>query len=138
MNDTVASKIAGTVEAIQNCKRTGNAEWEMNHGDTLDAIEREILPSGAGFDAGCKIDREESTGKRIVIRFNYHHMDDNGSYTGWESYQAIVTPTFGGVDVNVYPAEGVFGGGDFLDYAAETLEFILGADWEHNAERIAA
>ena len=66
-----------------------------NREDLLDEIEREYLPSGSGFDSGCKIVREYALGlKEVRINFSYHVMHSDGYYTRWIHSAAIVTPTF--------------------------------------------
>lgn len=58
----------------------------------LDYIEKEILPSGSGFDAGTKIDREASTPNKLVLTTSFHHMNDAGYYDGWTEHKVIVKP----------------------------------------------
>lgn len=50
------------------------------------------LPSGSGFNSGCKLD-DSSKPDRLVISADFHHMDENGSYDGWTTHQVIVTPS---------------------------------------------
>lgn len=61
--------------------------WEMR----LREIERSVLPSGSGFDAGCKI-QDNSTSNKIVISCDYHHINGCGYYDGWSEHTVIVTP----------------------------------------------
>lgn len=60
--------------------------------EILDYIEKEILPSGSGFDCGCKIIREKFS-EKIKISFDYHHMDENGYYCEWTEHTVIITPS---------------------------------------------
>lgn len=87
---TLVSRIASTLAARENCRRTGNAEWEAKHSETLAAY-AEILPSGSGWDNGTSID-ENSTPNRIILSGSFHHMNDGGMYDGWTDHTIIVTP----------------------------------------------
>ena len=60
----------------------------------LERIAKEYLPSGSGFDCGCKIIDEKRYQNRIIIKAEFHAMDDNGYYIGWYTYKIIVKPTF--------------------------------------------
>lgn len=60
----------------------------------LERIAKEYLPSGSGFDCGCKIIEEKRYQNRIVIKAEFHAMDENGGYGGWYTYKIIVKPTF--------------------------------------------
>ena len=57
--------------------------------DILDYIEKNILPSGSGFDNGCKILREAFK-EKITLSFEYHHMDAMGGYCGWTYHTVII------------------------------------------------
>lgn len=64
-------------------------EWVRSHG-----------PSGSGIDTGTKLER--STSERIVLRCEFHHMNDAGYYTGWTSHTVIVKPSFcTGIEVSI-------------------------------------
>lgn len=78
----------------------GNNEWLDRHETTLDQIE-EMLPSGSGIDCGTKIDRDKTTGSKIVLTMSYHHMNDNGFYVGWTDHTITITPSFDGIDVAI-------------------------------------
>lgn len=53
-----------------------------------------LLPSGSGIDCGCKIDREKSGLKKVVINLSFHHLNENGYYNGWTEHSIIITPSF--------------------------------------------
>lgn len=57
----------------------------------LDYIEKEFLPSGSGFDAGTKIDRESNVDK-IRLTTSFHHMNEAGYYDGWTEHKIIIKP----------------------------------------------
>lgn len=85
--------IASTVQAYHNCVKSGNAEWETKHKERLEHIQKHILPQGSGFDAGCEIDLEKSTGEKLHIITHFHHMNEGGYYDGWTDHKVVVTPS---------------------------------------------
>lgn len=83
--------IAGTVDARLNCKRAGNDAWFTKHEEQLRYIERNLLPSGSGFDNGTEINLDKSTGEHLVLTTSFHHMDEHGCYDGWTEHEVHVT-----------------------------------------------
>lgn len=69
------------------------APWASDAQDAIEYLAREYLPSGSGFDSGCQIELDESRADKIVIRCEFHHMNDAGYYDGWTHHRAIVTPS---------------------------------------------
>jgi len=70
--------------------------------DLLHVLERDHLPSGYGIDNGCKVLVDESSPNRIVVRVDFHHMNDLGFYDGWTSHKAIITPSLQyGFDIRI-------------------------------------
>ncbi len=92
--------IASTIQAKENCSKSGNHEWYSRHEDTLADIERNELPSGSGIDCGTRIILDECTPNKIVLGLQYHHMNDNGFYDGWTEHRVIVTPSLSN-DINI-------------------------------------
>lgn len=98
----------------------------------LARIEREVLPSGSGFDRGTKLDLDASAPERLVFTTDFHHMGEGGAYCGWSSHIVTVTPSFIGgfvidmdsdfsaVDYGSRPIEE-----DFRDYVADTFRHVL-------------
>jgi hypothetical protein len=68
------------------------ADWHDRYQEKLDAIAREMLPSGSGIDSGTTID-PASTPERVILRTSYHHMNDAGFYDGWTDHAVIITPS---------------------------------------------
>ncbi len=91
MAKTVAQEIAMVCDARNYAIEHKRYDLVNARNDILDMIEREALPSGSGIDNGCTIDRDESTGDRIIINLGFHHMDENGYYCGWSSHTATIT-----------------------------------------------
>jgi hypothetical protein len=81
--------IVSTSIAITNCEEANNTEWLEKHRDDLAWLEKQ-LPSGSGVDCGTKI--LSATGERVVLTFDFHHMDAHGFYAGWTYYKVIVKP----------------------------------------------
>lgn len=90
MKRIVYSEIARAIEARANCIAKGNDEWKLNHEYYADAITKEFMPSGSGIDSGVKIDWQETTSKKLVFTFGFHHMNDGGYYDGWTEHSLIV------------------------------------------------
>jgi hypothetical protein len=85
--------MASKLEAIANCRKNGNAEWQVKHGDALRRLVRNHMPSGGGFDAGTTLDLEASHADRLVFDTECHHMNADGMYTRWTMHIVIVRPS---------------------------------------------
>lgn len=93
---------ASLLDARENCRKSGNNEWLDRHTDRLHELEKEYLPHGSGIDAQCFVDLAESRPNRLVIPFDFHHMDENGYYDGWTSHTAVVTPSLANqIDIRI-------------------------------------
>jgi hypothetical protein len=102
MKRTVIESLALVVGAIQNCKKSNNTEWEQNHTEKLEQVVSEYLPHGSGLDGIVEVDIDKSSENKVVINIEYHHMDENGFYSGWTNHSIICTPSFiHGVDIRV-------------------------------------
>ena len=77
------SAIASAIDARKRCKETNNTVWIDNWTEAIKRAEREYLPRGSGIDGGTKIDPEHSHANKIVLTFDFHHMDDSGYYRDW-------------------------------------------------------
>jgi len=114
--------IASKVSAIRNCQKSGNQEWEWKHRETLEKIERNLLPSGSGFDSGSVIDMETSKPEKIVINTSFHHMTETGYYSGWTDHSVIITPSLQfGFNLRVTGRNR----NEIKDYIAETFQYVL-------------
>jgi hypothetical protein len=91
MKDKLISLIAQTCDwhKVVNDEYMGECE------DRIYKLEQ-LLPSGSGIDAGCKIDVEKSSSNKVVINFSWHHLDENGYYDGWTDHKLIVKPKLSG------------------------------------------
>ncbi len=122
MNKPLYKAIATALTARANCAEpNGSAEWYQRWEERLDSYDK-LLPSGAGFDAGSRIDRDRSDDTKFVIETSFHHMDEHGGYDGWTEHRISVKPnllhdivlTIDGRDRN-----------DIKDYMAETFDYTL-------------
>lgn len=92
------------VTAKNNCcnGEVLNTKWGSKWDDLIRYIEKNHLPHGSGFDCGTVVIEEECvSGLKLVLKFDYHHMDEHGYYDGWTSHKVIVTPYFDGIGVTV-------------------------------------
>jgi hypothetical protein len=91
--------LAMMCDARRNCfERIGTAhigaqEWFDKWTERAEALVKEHMPSGSGFDAGTTLDLDESSGAKLVFNTSYHHMGQHGGYDGWTEHQVIVTPS---------------------------------------------
>ena len=107
----------------KNCQwlKTVNDAYLDQCESRIDKLEKE-LPSGSGIDCGCKIDREKSGNKKVIITFDYHFMNDDGYYDGWGSFKLIVTP-----NLSEYPDMRIMGKdrNQIKDYLYDTFSDVL-------------
>ncbi len=99
-NRTLIECIASAVDAYKNCVKMGNKEWENKHIETIKYLQDE-LPHGSGIDSGTKIDVDKCKSDRIVLTTSYHHMDENGFYSGWTDHIIRVYPSFDGIRMTI-------------------------------------
>ena len=93
----MSNKLKDYVNAKEYCDRV-NPENDIQQQtyDRCEAIIKQFedgLPIGSGIVATEVI---SVTNKKIVISFDYHHMDEHGYYDGWTHHEARITATFGG------------------------------------------
>ena len=115
--------IATAIDAHANCVKSGNREWEQRWSERLDAYD-ECLPSGAGFDSGSKIRREEwaFNNAEVLINTSYHHMDEHGGYDGWTHHVVTIRANLAhGFDVDIDGDDR----NDIKDYMAEVFDQVL-------------
>ena len=93
MNNKLYKHISATLQAYQYCIKTGNKIWEEKHEDKLNELVNDHMPSGSGIDAGMYLDFHNSKPDKLIFTFEYHHMDENGMYSGWTDHKLTVTPS---------------------------------------------
>lgn len=89
MDRQLVTILASKIDARLRCIKLGNL-WAEKHEAMVEALVREHMPSGSGFDAGTTLDLGESTGERLVFNTSFHHMNDVGSYDGWTEHKITV------------------------------------------------
>lgn len=90
--------------------------------DALNDLEK-FLPSGSGFNSGCKI-LLISKPNRIVVKADFQHMCEHG-YTGWTDHLVIVTPSLVyGMQIRVTGKDK----NEIKDYIGETMEIALNTE----------
>lgn len=77
-----------------------STRWQAHCNAWIDHLET-LLPSGSGIDNGTTIDREKSTGHKLVFFFGYHPMNEHGYYEDWIEYTMTVVPTFSGFELDI-------------------------------------
>jgi len=87
-------KFSRSLEAYQSCVKSNNTDWQDKHKDYIET-ECKKLPHGSGLDAGVEFDFDASTPLKLVFRTSFHHLDENGYYSGWSDHSLIISPEFG-------------------------------------------
>jgi hypothetical protein len=81
------SLVNAIAEALHCYKQNGKS-------DRVQQLES-FLPRGSGIDSGTKIDLDKSQPDKIILTFDFHHMNEDGFYDGWScDWKVIATPTF--------------------------------------------
>ena len=120
MKRPIYREIASIIQAIENCRKAGNAGWLTKHEERLEELVS-LLPSGSGIDNGTKLDIDSCKPGKLVFTLGYHHMNDVGMYDGWTEHVLTVTPSFDGIELR-------FSGrnrNDIKDYLHDTYYFAL-------------
>lgn len=118
--------IARTIQAISNCEKSGNIEWQKKNHATLKTY-NDLLPTGAGFDSGCKIDLDASTAEKIVITCNFHYMNNAGYYDGWKNHSVVITSSLAfGFNLKVMGRNTK----DLKEYISDTFHNVLLQNYE--------
>jgi len=90
MKQTISVK-----ELATNLQRLTSSKDDIKEmGESAIEAYSQLLPHGSGFDGECYIDVDKSKENRIVIFFEYHHLNGNGYYDGWTEHKLILTPDF--------------------------------------------
>lgn len=123
----VYQHIAAELQRAQS-KDATHSQWARN---CIRHLEENYLPNGSGFDNGCEILTEYSPNK-FLLSCDFHHLNDNGFYTGWSRHKAIVKPDL------MYGFNARITGrnvNDIKDYIADVIysaldSDILPAEWQ--------
>lgn len=123
-----AARIAQEVERLhrlQEMPDSDNKRINMAQAKRIIAhLENNHLPGGSGFDRGCTVTSYDARAERLVIAAPFHHMDEHGSYDGWEDYVVTVRPSFGSDGIRI----DVKGGRkDQREYIGDAVGYALAA-----------
>ena len=121
-------KLATAVDARLRCAaRDTESEWESIWENRIDAAVRDHMPSGSGFDCGTTLNHDASSGEKLILFTEFHHMDSNGVYSGWTSHRVTVRPSL------IHGFTLAVGGRDrngIKEYIAESFQAALSAEFE--------
>jgi hypothetical protein len=115
-------QIASSLQAIENCRKSGNEEWLRKHRDTIAVLVKDRMPRGSGFDSGTAFDFNSSNPEKLVFLTLYHHMNDDGYYDGWTDHAVTVRPSLAfGFDLTISGRDRR----DIKEYIAEVFDGTL-------------
>jgi len=124
---TLAQQIATAAVALGNCEISGNVEWRDIWTARLDAIARNVLPSGSGFNNGTSIDVDNCNGAKLAFETSFHHMTEHGVYDGWTEHSVLVLPSFVcGFNVKVSGRNR----NDIKDYIGDMFAEVLSREYD--------
>ena len=92
MQKKLYQELAQLVDAYHRCEDSGNM-WQVKHRDNIEALAKNLLPHGSGYDSGTTVNIMKSRRDRLVLHTSFHHMNENGFYCGWTEHDVIVTPS---------------------------------------------
>ena len=128
----IYQKIALLNNARTMCEKRNNTEWFDNHTNRIEQIVKEYLPSGSGFDCGTIFNFEKSNGDKLVFNTSFHHMDENGYYSGWTEHEIIITPEFCfGFDIKVI-GKNI---NDIKDYIEDQFIYSLNEEYKEEVKK---
>jgi hypothetical protein len=123
----VYQQIASLLVAIDNCRRSGNAEWLAKHEQRLRNIVAERMPRGSGFDHSTHLWNDDSTPDKLVFGTSFHHMNDVGMYDGWTDHTITMMPSLAfGFVLKISGSDR----NDIKDYIAEVFNAALSEEVE--------
>ncbi len=88
-------EFASLVDAYHRCIASPDHDpkYYTQHEETIEALVKEHMPSGSGFDTETTFDFDRSKRDRLVFNTSFHHMNANGHYDGWSEHDVIITPS---------------------------------------------
>ena len=131
MKQPLYKLLASKINAIENCRKSGNTEWQDKHTESVCKLVNEYMPHGSGIDSGVRMHRPGKYGSKsnkIMFSFDYHHMRD-GFYTHWSSHTLTITPSL----VNDFDMRITKDGErdcSFMDYLYQTFQYALSEEVE--------
>jgi len=97
-------ELSNAIQAYKNCiaakeQNDNTRHWANVWFEVIDKANN-LLPHGSGMDNKIYFEIAECTANKLIIKFDYHHMAE-GYYTHWSNYKVIITPAFGGFELNI-------------------------------------
>lgn len=130
MKKPLYKRIAELVMAMDNGNLSPNPVWYNKHKENLLQLVANYMPSGAGFDSGTHFLFESSTSEKLVFHTSFHHMDDNGSYSGWTDHIITVKGSLVYDFAMHVSGHKSFVTNDFKDYIYEVFDAALRTEVE--------
>jgi hypothetical protein len=123
----VYQKLAREIDRRIRGNKKGHANWAESAKLEIEKVMRE-MPSGSGIDCGTKL-YPGSTGEKIVLLVEYHHMNENGYYDGRTYHNIIVKPSLQfGFSLRVTGRDK----NQIKDYLAEVYDSALREEWKED------
>lgn len=97
INDAITMVNTRARNIVNNDAKVAHIQGAMSDIDLLE----KLLPSGSGIDCGTRVVVHESKPGRLVLKAEFHHMNEHGYYAGWTSHKIVVTPCFSGLGIEV-------------------------------------
>lgn len=124
MNVKLYQKIASDLRRLENSYQS----IADSGFDSIESIERELLPSGSGFDSGSKIVPDTVYKNRIIIKTAFHHMNDVGYYVRWTYHTITITPCLDHTGFNMRITGQNYN--NIKEYICDTFTCVLNMDVE--------
>ncbi len=115
-NDTIFAKNPSD----ENAKH-----WRDITEDNILYLAKNALPHGSGIDCGTSVAFDASKPDKIVLHTSFHHMDEQGGYSGWTEHKVTVEPSFQGIDITISGRNR----NDIKDYLTEVFDGALNEIW---------
>jgi len=131
----IYQKLASLINARNNCILKDGAhqkeDWFINHTNNIDSIVKETSPAGSGIDTDITIDLNDTRIKgpinKLVFRFSFHHLNENGMYDGWTDHKVTVTPSLSfGFELSISGKDK----NQIKEYLYETFQYWLDSERE--------
>ena len=100
MSQPLYAVIAAKVSAIESCMKNNNVQHKTQHENDINALVKEYMPSGGGFNYPVDVVWEDTKSERLVFETKFDHMNEYGFYVGTTPHKITVTPSLA-FDVNI-------------------------------------
>jgi len=114
-------------DGVFQLEHNSGTDLSDNYLSLFESIERNLLPTGSGFDNGTTIDVEKSSINKIVFNTSFHHMNEHGYYTRWSEHKVTVTPAFNGLNIKVSGRDI----NDIKEYIADSFLYTLDERYQY-------